>query len=145
MWKTDNNSELNKLYKDIKINKYYTSDNFVDEKEASETEKRIINDLKEFIFEVVLIHFEKNDTIGALYHFNGEDGEAISNRFYDFLTLTCKKFEYGFIDTSIKDTQIEYLYMKELYKDPDVFCRIVTKNDTFKKYYRIRMPFEHKE
>ena len=22
MWKTDNNSELNKLYKDIKINKY---------------------------------------------------------------------------------------------------------------------------
>ena len=104
MWKTDNNSELNKLYKDVKINKYYTSDNFVDEKEASETEKRIINDLKEFIFEVVLIHFEKNDTIGALYHFNGEDGEAISNRFYDFLTLTCKKFEYGFIDTSIKDT-----------------------------------------
>ena len=42
MWKTDNNSELNKLYKDVKINKYYTSDNFVDEKEASETEKRII-------------------------------------------------------------------------------------------------------
>ena len=22
MWKTDNNSELNKLYKDVKINKY---------------------------------------------------------------------------------------------------------------------------
>ena len=35
--------------------------------------------------------------------------------------------------------------MKELHKDHDVFCRIVTKNDSFKKYYRIRMPFEHKE
>lgn len=104
MWKTDNNNELNKLYKDVKINKYYTSDKFVDEKKASETEKRIINDLKEFIFEVVLTHFEKNDTIGALYRFNGEDGVAISDRFYEFLTLTCKKFEYGFIDTSIKDT-----------------------------------------
>ena len=60
------------------------------------------------------------------------------------MTYICLKYEYGFINTSIKDTQIEYLYIKELNKDPYGFYRIVTTNDTFKKYYRIRLPFEHK-
>ena len=161
MWKTDN-SELNKLYKDIKINKYISelsdkdeleneseneseNENELDDNKILLKEKhKIINDLKNFIFEVVSTYFENNDSIGALYYFDSRDDVATSDYFYDFLTYTCLKYEYGFIDTFIKDTQIEYLYIKELNKDPYGFYRIVTNNDSFKKYYRIRMPFEHK-
>ena len=159
MWKTDNNSELNKLYKDIKINKYISELSDEDESEnESENENKnknnkillkekhkIINDLKNFIFEVVYTYyFNNNDPSAALYYFNPGDGVATTDNFYRFLTYICLKYEYGFIDTSIKDTQIEYLYIKELNKDPYGFYRIVTNNDSFKKYYRIRMPFEHK-
>lgn len=159
MWKIDNNSELNKLYKDIKINKYISELSDEDESEY-ELEKenknkdnkillkekhKIINDLKNFIFEVVYTYyFNNNDPSAALYYFDPRDGVATTDYFYSFLTYTCLKYEYGFIDTSIKDTQIEYLYIKELNKDPYGFYRIVTNNDSFKKYYRIRMPFEHK-
>lgn len=166
MWKTDNNSELNKLYKDIKINKYiselsdedeseydseYESENKSENKNKNKDNKillkekhKIINDLKNFIFEVVYMYFNNNDSIGALYYFDPKDGVATTDYFYSFLTYTCLKYEYGFIDTFIKDTQIEYLYIKELNKDPYGFYRIMTNNDSFKKYYRIRMPFEHK-
>lgn len=106
---------------------------------------KIINDLKNFIFEVVYTYyFNNNDSIGALYYFDPRDGVATTDHFYRFLTYRCLKYEYGFIDTFIKDTQIEYLYIKELNKDPYGFYRIMTNNDSFKKYYRIRMPFEHK-
>lgn len=106
---------------------------------------KIINDLKNFIFEVVYTYyFNNNDPSAALYYFDPGDGVATTDNFYRFLTYICLKYEYGFIDTSIKDTQIEYLYIKELNKDPYGFYRIVTNNDSFKKYYRIRMPFEHK-
>lgn len=106
---------------------------------------KIINDLKNFIFEVVyMYYFNNNDPSAALYYFDPGDGVATTDNFYRFLTYTCLKYEYGFIDTSIKDTQIEYLYIKELNKDPYGFYRIMTNNDSFKKYYRIRMPFEHK-
>lgn len=67
---------------------------------------KIINDLKNFIFEVVSTYFENNDSIGALYYFDPRDGVTTSDYFYDFLTYTCLKYEYGFIDTFIKDTQI---------------------------------------
>lgn len=159
MWKTDNNSELNKLYKDIKINKYISELSDEDELENESENKnenkdnkillkekhKIINDLKNFIFEVVYTYyFNNNDSIGALYYFDPGDGVATTDNFYRFLTYTCLKYEYGFIDTFIKDTQIEYLYIKELNKDHYGFYRIVTNNDSFKKYYRIRMPFEHK-
>lgn len=159
MWKTDNNSELNKLYKDIKINKYISELSDEDESEyelehenKNEDNKillkekhKIINDLKNFIFEVVYTYyFNNNDPSAALYYFDPGDGVATTDNFYRFLTYICLKYEYGFIDTSIKDTQIEYLYIKELNKDPYGFYRIVTNNDSFKKYYRIRMPFEHK-
>lgn len=165
MWKTDNNSELNKLYKDIKINKYiselsdeddseYEPENEIKDENKSEKEDnkillkekhKIINDLKNFIFEVVYTYyFNNNDPSAALYYFDPGDGVATTDNFYRFLTYTCLKYEYGFIDTSIKDTQIEYLYIKELNKDPYGFYRIMTNNDSFKKYYRIRMPFEHK-
>ena len=172
MWKTDNNSELNKLYKDIKINKYiselsdedeseydseYESENESEKENELENENKnednkillkekhkIINDLKNFIFEVVYTYFDNNDSIGALYYFDPRDGVATTDYFYNFLIYTCLKYEYGFIDTFIKDTQIEYLYIKELNKDPYGFYRIMTNNDSFKKYYRIRMPFEHK-
>ena len=159
MWKTDNNSELNKLYKDIKINKYISelSDEDKSEYELEHENKnednkillkekhKIINDLKNFIFEVVYTYyFNNNDPSAALYYFDPGDGVATTDNFYRFLTYICLKYEYGFIDTSIKDTQIEYLYIKELNKDPYGFYRIVTNNDSFKKYYRIRMPFEHK-
>lgn len=175
MWKIDNNSELNKLYKDIKINKYiselsdedeseydseYESENELEHENKNELEKenknkdnkillkekhKIINDLKNFIFEVVYTYyFNNNDPSAALYYFDPRDGVATTDYFYSFLTYTCLKYEYGFIDTFIKDTQIEYLYIKELNKDPYGFYRIVTNNDSFKKYYRIRMPFEHK-
>lgn len=105
---------------------------------------KIINYLKNFIFEVVYMYFNNNDSIGALYYFDTRDGVETTDNFYKFLIYTCLKCEYGFIDTFIKDTQIEYLYIKELNKDPYGFYRIVTNNDSFKKYYRIRMPFEHK-
>ena len=105
---------------------------------------KIINNLKNFIFEVVYMYFNNNDSIGALYYFDPRDGVATTDYFYKFLIYTCLKYEYGFIDTFIKDTQIEYLYIKELNKDPYGFDRIVTNKDSFKKYYRIRMPFEHK-
>lgn len=167
MWKTDNNSELNKLYKDIKINKYiselsdedeseydseYELENESENKNKNEDNKillkekhKIINDLKNFIFEVVYTYyFNNNDPSAALYYFDPGDGVATTDNFYRFLTYICLKYEYGFIDTFIKDTQIEYLYIKELNKNPYGFYRIVTNNDSFKKYYRIRMPFEHK-
>lgn len=159
MWKTDNNSELNKLYKDIKINKYISELSDEDESEYESENKnknednkillkekhKIINDLKNFIFEVVYTYyFNNNDPSAALYYFDPGDGVATTDNFYRFLTYRCLKYEYGFIDTFIKDTQIEYLYIKELNKDHYGFYRIVTNNDSFKKYYRIRMPFEHK-
>ena len=167
MWKIDNNSELNKLYKDIKINKYiselsdedeseydseYESENELEKENKNKDNKillkekhKIINDLKNFIFEVVYTYyFNNNDPSAALYYFDPGDGVATTDNFYRFLTYTCLKYEYGLIDTFIKDTQIEYLYIKELNKDPYGFYRIVTNNDSFKKYYRIRMPFEHK-
>ena len=142
MWKTDNNSELNKLYKDIKINKYISELSDEDESEhenKNEDNKillkekhKIINDLKNFIFEVVYTYyFNNNDPSAALYYFNPGDGVATTDNFYRFLTYICLKYEYGFIDTSIKDTQIEYLYIKELNKDPYGFYRIVTNNDSF--------------
>ena len=142
MWKTDNNSELNKLYKDIKINKYISelSDEDESEKENKNEDNKIllkekhkiINDLKNFIFEVVYTYyFNNNDPSAALYYFNPGDGVATTDNFYRFLTYICLKYEYGFIDTSIKDTQIEYLYIKELNKDPYGFYRIVTNNDSF--------------
>lgn len=68
MWKTDNNSELNKLFKDIKVNKY------ISESSDDETDNTIINNLKNFIYEVILTYFEKNDSIEALYYFNSGDG-----------------------------------------------------------------------
>ena len=142
MWKTDNNSELNKLYKDIKINKYISelSDEDESEKENKNEDNKIllkekhkiINDLKNFIFEVVYTYyFNNNDPSAALYYFDPRDGVATTDNFYRFLTYICLKYEYGFIDTSIKDTQIEYLYIKELNKDPYGFYRIVTNNDSF--------------
>ena len=142
MWKTDNNSELNKLYKDIKINKYISelSDEDESEKENKNEDNKIllkekhkiINDLKNFIFEVVyMYYFNNNDPSAALYYFDPGDGVATTDNFYRFLTYICLKYEYGFIDTSIKDTQIEYLYIKELNKDPYGFYRIVTNNDSF--------------
>lgn len=119
MWKTDNNSELNKLYKDIKINKYISELSDEDESEyelehenKNEDNKillkekhKIINDLKNFIFEVVYTYyFNNNDPSAALYYFDPGDGVATTDNFYRFLTYTCLKYEYGFIDTSIKDT-----------------------------------------
>lgn len=100
MWKTDNNSELNKLYKDIKINKYiselsdeddseYEPENEIKDENKSEKEDnkillkekhKIINDLKNFIFEVVyMYYFNNNDSIGALYYFDPGDGVATTN------------------------------------------------------------------
>ena len=107
MWKIDNNSELNKLYKDIKISKYISDISDEDSEEAekiSKEEYKIIEDLKNFIFDIVLSYFELNDSIGALYYFDTDDNVATTDYFYNFLTYTCMNYEYGFIDTSIKDT-----------------------------------------
>ena len=104
MWKTDNNSELNKIYKDIKVNKYISDLSDENKEKIPKAEYKIIENLKNFIFEVVLSYFEINDSIGALYYFSTEDGVTITDYFYNFLTYTCMDYEYGFIDTSIKDT-----------------------------------------
>ncbi len=99
MWKTDNNSELNKLYKDIKINKYiselsdkdeleneseYESENesenenkLKDEKENKKEDNKIllkekhkiINDLKNFIFEVVYTYYFNNNDPSAVLYY----------------------------------------------------------------------------
>lgn len=104
MWKTDNNSELNKIYKDIKVNKYISDISDENKEKIPKAEYKIIEDLKNFIFEVVLSYFEVNDSIGALYYFDSGDGVETTDYFYQFLSYICMNYEYGFIDTSIKDT-----------------------------------------
>lgn len=89
MWKTDNNSELNKLYKDIKINKYISELSDEDEDGSENENNKIIVDLKNFIYGIVLPYFERNDSISALYYFGPGDGESITTCFYNFLYYTC--------------------------------------------------------
>lgn len=112
MWKNDDKGELNKLFKDIKVNKYISNLSYYDEsnnaddylnEKVTKDEIEIIKNLKMFIFDIIYMYFIINDSINGLYYFDPNDGIEITENYYNFLRYSCMNYEYGFIDTSIKD------------------------------------------
>lgn len=87
MWKNDDKGELNKLFKDIKVNKYISNlsyynelnngDDYMNEK-VSKDEIEIIKNLRMFIFDIIYTYFCINDSINALWCFGSNDGVEIS-------------------------------------------------------------------